>query len=219
MAGLLRVRTRPEPVLQVKAIYHRNDPIMTGQPPTRPTYPGARYGIAGSALIRAAALWDELEAAGVPGIKGVWKMPGGGSRFINVDRDQAACMPATPRWRAWSPPAAARRPISARIIIIVDDDIDITNSAEVMWAVATRWDPKTADRHHRRLWTGYIDPMLLPEQREAGDITNSRIIIYAVRPFHWKDEFPKVNAVDPAYAAEVARKWAGKLKFLDDIAK
>jgi hypothetical protein len=38
-----------------------------------------------------------------------------------------------------------------------------------------------------------------------------------VRPYAWKDEFPKVNAVDPAYAAEVARKWAGKVKFLDDL--
>ena len=50
----------------------------------RPIYPGTYFGTAGSALIRAASLWDELEAAGVPGIKGVWKMPGGGSRFINV---------------------------------------------------------------------------------------------------------------------------------------
>jgi 4-hydroxy-3-polyprenylbenzoate decarboxylase len=57
--------------------------------------------------------------------------------------------------------------------------------------------------------------MLLPERRAKGDLTNSRIIIYAVRPFAWKDKFPQVNAVDPAYSAEIARKWAGKLKFLD----
>src|SRR6266852_1167714 len=74
----------PEPVLQVKAIYHRNDPIQVAQPPARPIYPGTYFGTAGSALLRAASLWDDLEAAGVPGIKGVWKMPGGGSRFINV---------------------------------------------------------------------------------------------------------------------------------------
>ena len=63
-----------------------------------------------------------------------------------------------------------------------------------------------------------IDPMLLPERRAEGDLTNSRIIIYAVRPCAWKDVFPAVNAVDPGYAKEVARKWAGKVKFLDDIA-
>jgi len=27
------------------------------------------------------------------------------------------------------------------------------------------------------------------------------------------------KSVDPAYAAEVARKWAGKVKFLNDLAK
>jgi 4-hydroxy-3-polyprenylbenzoate decarboxylase len=99
----------------------------------------------------------------------------------------------------------------------VDDDIDITNPAEVMWAVATRWDPKTATDIIDGVWTGLIDPMLLPERRAQHDLTNSRIIIYAVRPFAWKDEFPKVNAVDPAYSAEVARKWAGKLKFLNGL--
>ena len=63
-------------------------------------------------------------------------------------------MPATPRWRAWWRPAAAPAPISGRIIIIVDDDIDITNPAEVMWAVATRWDPKTATDIIDGVWTG-----------------------------------------------------------------
>ena len=33
---------------------------------------------------RVAALWDAIEAAGVPGVEGVWQLPGGGSRFILV---------------------------------------------------------------------------------------------------------------------------------------
>jgi UbiD family decarboxylase len=206
----------PEPVLQVKAIYHRNDPIQTATPPARPIYPGTFYGTAGSALIRAAALWDDLEAAGVPGIKGVWKMPGGGSRFINViaiDQQHAGHAKMAGLVAA----GCGSSTYLGRIIIVVDDDIDITNPTEVMWAVATRWDPKTATDIIDGVWTGYIDPMLLPERREKGDLTNSRIIIYAVRPFAWKDEFPKVNAVDPKYSAEIACKWAGKLKFLDGL--
>src|SRR5579862_3554924 len=35
--------SRAEPVLQVQAIYHRDNPIITGQPPAKPTYPG-RHG-------------------------------------------------------------------------------------------------------------------------------------------------------------------------------
>jgi hypothetical protein len=35
-----------------------------------------------------------------------------------------------------------------------------------------------------------------------------------VRPFAWKDEFPKVNTVSTAYADKVRDKWKDKLQFL-----
>ena len=205
--------TGPEPVLQIKSIYHRNDPIIVGAPPAKPTYPGTFYGTAGSALFRAAALWDDLETAGVPGIKGVWKLPGGGPRFINVIALQQMHA-GHAKMAGLVAAGCGSSTYLGRVIIIVDDDIDITNPAEVMWAVATRWDPKTQTDIIDGLWTGYIDPMLLPERRESGDMTNSRIIIYAVRPFHWKDEFPKVNAVSPEYADQIRAKWKSKLQFL-----
>ena len=75
---------RPEPVLQVKAVYYRNDAIILGQPPTRPTLPGRQIKIP-----RVAALWDAIEAAGVPEVRGVWKLPAGGARrFIDIVADQ-----------------------------------------------------------------------------------------------------------------------------------
>jgi 4-hydroxy-3-polyprenylbenzoate decarboxylase len=104
-----------------------------------------------------------------------------------------------------------------RMTIVVDDDIDITKSAEVMWALATRWDPKTQSDIIDGGWTGHIDPLLTKEKRESGDITNSRIIIYAVRPFHWKDEFPKVNLIEPAFAEKVREKWRDKLRFVKNL--
>ncbi|MCH8918067.1 MAG: UbiD family decarboxylase [Alphaproteobacteria bacterium] len=213
--GYYASNSRPEPVLQVKAVYHRNDPIIVGAPPMRPVLPGFWYGTGGSAHFRAASLWDELEAAGVPGIKGVWTMPGGGPRFIRViaiEQLHAGHAKMAGLVAAGCGSAA----YLGRIIIIVDDDIDITNSAEVMWAMATRWDPKTQTDIIDGCWTGYIDPMLLPERRAADNMTNSRIIMYAVRPYHWKDDFPKVNMVSREYAAEVRKRWSGKLDFLGD---
>ncbi len=211
--GYYASNTRPEPVLQVKAIYHRNDPIIVGAPPMKPTLPAFHQGTSGSSYIRAAALWDELEAAGVPAVKGVWKMAGGGPRFINViaiEQQHAGHA----KMAGLVASGCGSNAYLGRITIVVDHDIDITNSAEVMWALATRWDPKTQTDIIDGCWTGYIDPTLPPGAREAGALTNSRIIIYAVRPFHWKDEFPKVNVVAGAYADEVKRKWAGKLQFL-----
>ena len=31
--------TRPEPVMRVEAVYHRDDPLIIGAPPVKPTYP------------------------------------------------------------------------------------------------------------------------------------------------------------------------------------
>jgi 4-hydroxy-3-polyprenylbenzoate decarboxylase len=199
---------RKEPVMHVKAIYHRNNPIMIGQPPTKPTYPGRQIKIP-----QVAALWDAIEAAGVPGIAGVWKLPGGGSSFINViaikqlhsgHAKMAGLVAAGCRAGAYM----------TRMIVVVDDDIDITNPTEVMWAISTRWDPKEQTDIIDGCWTGLIDPPLPPDRRESGDTTMSRMIIYAVRPFHWRDKFPPVNTVDREYAETVRRKWSGELDFL-----
>jgi UbiD family decarboxylase len=205
--GYYATSAHPEPVLRVERIYRRDDPIITGQPPAKPTFPG-RMSIHG-----AATLWDALEAAGVPGITGVWKPLGGGARFVNIvaikqmfdGHAKMAGMVAT---------GAGPGAFLGRITIVVDDDIDITDHAEVMWALATRWDPKTQTDILDGCWTGNLDPTLPPEKRAAGDFTNSRIIIYAVRPYRWKDQFPKVNVVDRAYSEEVEKKWASTLNFL-----
>ena len=199
---------RGEPVVRVSAIYHRDDPLILGQPPVKPNYPGRQI-----KLPRLATFWDAIEAAGVPGIKGVWLLQGGGSRFIPVvaiEQQHAGHAKMAGLVAAGCRPGA----YMSRLVIIVDDDIDITNPAEVMWAMATRWDPKTQTDIIDGCWTGHIDPMLSPEKRESGDITNSRMIVYAVRPWHWKDEFPQVNMVSRDYAEQVRRKWQDKLDFL-----
>jgi hypothetical protein len=35
-----------------------------------------------------------------------------------------------------------------------------------------------------------------------------------VRPFAWKDQFPKVNPVSPTNADDIRRKWQWKMQFL-----
>ncbi|MEA2642307.1 MAG: hypothetical protein QOF51_3701 [Chloroflexota bacterium] len=201
--------TRPEPVLRVEAIYHRNSPIIVGQPPAKPTLPGRL----GHSQSNAAAIWDALEASGVPGIKGVWKLQGGGTRLITVisiEQQFAGHAKMAGLVATGCGPGA----FFGRLTIVVDDDVDITNPTEVLWALATRWDPRTQTDIIDGCWSGNIDPLLSPEKREAHDFTNSRAIFYAVRPFGWKDQFPRVNEVDPAYAKQVRDKWLGELDFL-----
>ena len=210
--GYYASHTRPEPVLRVEAIYHRNDPIMVGQPPAKPTYPGRQ----GGNIPTAAAIWDALEAAGVPGVKGVWKLRGGGSRLITVVAIEQQ-HPGHAKMAGLVATGCGPAAYLGRLTIVVDDDVDITNPTEVLWALATRWDPQTQTDIVDGCWTGHIDPVLQPAKRAVGDITNSRAIIYAVRPYHWREEFPKVNVVPRAYADEVRAKWAAKLDFLRQL--
>ena len=197
----------PQPVIRVQAVYHRHDAIIIGQGGTKPNYPGRQVKIASLA-----AMWDALEAAGVPEVRGVWNLLGGGYRFIQVISIKQ--VHAGHAKMAGLVAAGCGASYMARIIIVVDDDVDITNPAEVMWAVSTRWDPRTQTDIIDNCWTGHIDPVLPPEKRERDDITHSRIIIYAVRPFQWKDEFPAVNAIGRDYAEAIRRKWGEALPFL-----
>jgi len=48
------------------------------------------------------------------------------------------------------------------------------------------------------------------------DIITARIIIYAVKPWHWKEKFPVVNIVPAEYSRQVESKWKNKLKFLQE---
>jgi 4-hydroxy-3-polyprenylbenzoate decarboxylase len=197
-----------EPVVRVGAIYHRNDPILIGQPPAKPTFPGRQPSLAGMA-----AIWDALEAAGVPGVTGVWKPLGGGVSFLNVIAIKQT-HPGHAKMAGLVAAGSGAGTYMNRITVVVDDDIDITNTAEVLWALSTRWDPKTQTDIIDGCYSGYIDPLISPEKRAVNDHTTARIIIYAVKPFHWKDKFPIVNTVSKEYSQQIEAKWKDKLRFL-----
>lgn len=208
MAGYYASGARLDAVVHVKAIYHRDDLMIVGQAPLSPTYPGEKFRIS-----RLAAIWDALEAAGVPDVKGVWKMLGGGSNFINVIAiEQSFAGHAKMAGLV----ASGIRDIAnmTRINIVVDDDIDIENPAQVVWALATRWDPKTQLDIIDGCWSSTLDPALSPEKRAAGDITTSRAIIYAVKPYHWKDQFPKPYGITRSAEDALRLKWKDTLPFL-----
>ena len=87
----------------------------------------------------------------------LFRSPGGGPRFINVIAiEQMHAGHA--KMAGLVAAGCGSNAYLGRIVIVVDDDIDITNNAEVNWALATRWDPKTQTDIIDGCWTGYIDP-------------------------------------------------------------
>jgi 4-hydroxy-3-polyprenylbenzoate decarboxylase len=73
----------------------------------------------------------------------------------------------------------------SKIIIVVDEDVDITNLDEVMWAVCTRIDPARDTELLRRCSSNFLDPAIRP-----GDPSfTSRLLIDGTRPYEWRDRF------------------------------
>ena len=191
--------TIDRPVVKVSAIYHRDDPIITGDPPLK-TYLNTDIYM----HMRAANIWSSMERAGIPDVRGVW-FPRQGRFVVAVAIRQRYSGHA--RQVGHGVLATRDGGRDTRMIIVVDDDIDITNINEVLWAVASRWDPKRQSEIVD-VPASDLNPTLTREQRAAGDLVSSCIIIDACRPYSRQVDFPAVSSVSPEYKQTVLRQWA-----------
>ncbi len=192
---------RTEPVIRVKRVMHRNNPILAGSPPLKPPASGSA-----SFIARAANLWSEIEKLGIPGIKGVYQLRAGGSRYLTtVSIEQKYAGHARQVGMAvMSTPEGAYH---GRFVIVVDEDIDPSNQDDVFWAVSTRCDPALDIEIIRDCWSTPLDPIMSPDKKAKGDFTNSRAIINACRPYHWRKEFPLVNRASNELRNKILSKW------------
>ena len=88
---------------------------------------------------------------------------------------------------------------------VVDDDVNVADLEQLMWAALTRADPATSIDFITGAWTSPADPRVHPDERAQGNLTNSRMIIDACIPFHWRDRFPAINRPSAEAAAEAVR--------------
>ena len=197
--GYYAADKRPCPVMLVKAIYHRDDPILLGSPPMKPPY--FHFGLP----FRAASIWGNLEMAGVTDITGVWQHV---AQLMTV-------VALKQRYAGHAKRAgliAAANSYMGRLVIVVDDDIDPSNLADVMWAVTTRCEPAEQIDIVRNAWSSALDPRIPPDDKLAGITSHSKAIIEACRPFHWINKFPRASALTHEEADEIEKKWGAVLK-------
>ncbi|WP_026381388.1 UbiD family decarboxylase [Afifella pfennigii] len=122
------------PVMRVTAITHRRDPVYlstyTGRPPDEPSVIGEALNILAKPIIRQQ----------MPEILDVWLPPAACSYRL-------AIVSIKKRY-----PGQARRVMMGlwgmlpqfsytKGIVVVDDDIDVTDPADIVWALSTRMDP------------------------------------------------------------------------------
>jgi 4-hydroxy-3-polyprenylbenzoate decarboxylase len=193
-------------VIDIEAIYHRDDPILLGVPPMgQGADELARY----RAVLRSAMLKQNVINAGVPDVTQVWCHEIGGSRTLHgVAIKQRYPGHATQAGQITAQCRAAA--YASKYVIVVDDDVDVSSLEELIWAMLMRTDPKESIDFITGAWDSPADPMLTPEKRANKDMTHSVAIINACRPFHWLDKFPKVNA-PPAHIRRLAKEKFGYL--------
>ena len=192
---------RTMPAVRIKAILHRNDPILQGNPPHR--YPSIWS--VGKHIQKAAYLWNELDRQ-VPDVKGVWVMEEGALHSIIVVSIKQS-HPGHAKQAGLLSAVSGATNFQNRFVIVVDDDIDPSDISQVLWALGTRVDLDNSIDIVKNCLSGTSNPMLSPEAKRLGIMEMSRGIITACKPFAWKDKFPPSVEPSAELAAKVRQKW------------
>lgn len=202
--GYFAGSAKPEPIVKIKCIMHRNQPILMGAPPIV-----AAYDLSDCRnLSQAAGMWKELEDR-LPGISGVF-CPNEMRGLIMTVVSMKQLYPGHVKQVAMAVAGSAMSSLN-RYIIIVDDDIDPSNMSEVLWAMATRSDPAESIDIIDGFCGMRSDPRLSPEKKEKGELYYSKAIIDACRPYTWMHRYPKTIKSDPGTLQEVMKKWGSIL--------
>lgn len=197
---------RPMPVIKIKAIYHRDAPILLGVVPRKPPNDNTYY----INFLGSAAIWEQMERAGIPGIQCVWNHEAGGARmWMTVSIKQM--YPGHAKHAGMVAASCGMGGYSNRVVVVVDDDIDPFNSDEVIWAISTRVDVREDVDIIRKFYSGPLDPMAYPRE---SPMFNARMIIDACRPWERRETFPAVAENSKEFRAKIIEKWS---HLFDDI--
>ncbi|MCL5046290.1 MAG: UbiD family decarboxylase [Actinobacteria bacterium] len=197
--GYYAAPLRDQPVIQIKSICFRDDPINLGVMPGKPPNDNTYY----LNYLQSALLWSQLEKAGVPGIRGVWGHEAGGSRmWVTVSLKQL--FPGHAKQAGLVAASCRAGGYVNRVTVVVDDDIDPTNTDEVIWAICTRMDPKEDVEVLRRMQASPLDPMAYPSDVRAF---NSRMVIDACIPWERRGSFPPVARATPELRNRIWDEW------------
>lgn len=196
------------PVVTVETIRHRDDPILYGSLTGRSPADAAYY----RGIMRSAMIWDQLEGAGVPGVTGVWVHEASCARlWVTVQIDQKYAGHA--RQAGLVAAQCHAGAYANRFVVVVDGDIDITNSNDLVWALSTRMDPREDITQIDNAWSTPLDPMAYPAEDPRF---NSRLVIDACIPWRRRESFPRVVEPSAEYRAQLAEKWGGVLPTILD---
>ncbi len=193
--------TNAYPVMVVKSILYRNDPIILGVPPLKKHIPFPFF-----IPVMASEVWNVLEYAGIPGVTGVWFSLGlvwpvfcviSVKQSYSGHGKQAALAAASCRANT----------IGGLFVIAVDDDIDITNEKDVMLAIAGRANIDNIQVLHGIMTKAPGAPRKKLAPGEEPSLLADRVIIDACWPYELRSRFPVDTSFSSQYQQEILKKW------------
>lgn len=197
--GYRSEQRRLRPVIRVKAITHRNNPIFTMSCMGIPVDDSAGM----FAVAKSAAFLDELRAKGLP-VTGAYLIPEGATHAIVVATK-------TPYYGIAGEIAhvvwGARHGQLTPVVIVVEDDVDIYNLGEVFHAMMTKCHPVRGINkvEHATAWP--LIPWLSVYEREHR--MGGRVYFDCTWPVDWKpqDKPQRMSFTNPeAYPPQVQQK-------------
>lgn len=180
----------PRPVFHVNCITHRNKPVFPVTSPGKPfddtTFV---YAMCGSA-----ALTLQLRKLGLP-FKSLYLTNSAMSIIISASEVYPGYVHSLSS-AIWGSKLGIYRPV----IIVVGEDVDVTNSDEVLWAMTTRMHPERDIHIKKRAPGSPLFPFISPEER--ANSTSAAVCFDATFPFEWKDTVPKIVDFEHAWSKE-----------------
>lgn len=193
------------PVYNVSAVTYRNDPILpvvvAGEPIEEDH---TAQGIPSSAELLA-----EFRESGIPATL-AW-VP-----FESAQHWLVVTLPRDWRKRTGNTAEELCRKIGTHVfekskygavipkVLVMNDDIDATNTAEVVWAFATRCHPGTGEIHFNKESTSPLVAFLESSEKTAG--STCKVVYNCLPPEDWGDRLPLRTAFAHNYPKELQEK-------------
>ena len=191
-----------EPAIRIDTLMYRDAPILVGAIPGVPPNDNTFY----FGAYRCGAVWNQLEAAGIPGVQGGWRTSpaAAGSCWWSRSRRSTAGIPNRPRW--WQPLSRRRlqQPLDHRGgRRHRPDQLQRRDLGDVHALRSTR-----PGRHHpRRLELGARSDVLRCRNRPAQFARGDRRLY----PVQSEKDVPVVARVSKELDARMRAKWAHEL--------
>jgi UbiD family decarboxylase len=189
------------PVIDVKAIRFRNNPIVTCA--LMAEYPACEHALMVS-IIKSALIMNDLEKIGIPGIKGVYCYPAAAASYgmIVVSMEQKYAGHVSQVLSIASQVAAGA--YYTKWVVAVEEDVNPYDINQVLWAMSTRCNPVDDIDILRNTLSTWLDPTQNPANKRPY---GSKALINACREHKYLHQFAKRTRMRKETYDKIAEKW------------